>query len=128
MKTYNLKFKTAIWGLVLSTCSVYSTNGFAQQSKQESKQPNILMIAVDDLNHWVGHLGRNNQVKTPNIDKLAAKGLSFHRAYSPSAICNATRAAMMTGLRPNTSGIYENGRDWRSVVGPNKSLPAYFKQ
>ncbi|WP_159084087.1 sulfatase [Saccharobesus litoralis] len=92
------------------------------------ERPNVLMISVDDLNHWVGHLGRNKQAITPNIDRLAAKGMSFHRAYSPSAICNATRAAMMTGLRPSTSGIYENGRDWRSVVGSGQSLPAFYKQ
>ncbi|RDV29351.1 iduronate-2-sulfatase [Alteromonas aestuariivivens] len=90
--------------------------------------PNILMISVDDLNHWVGHLGRNNQVRTPNIDKLAERGMSFHRAYAPSAICNATRTAMMSGMRPSTTGVYENGRDWRSIIGPNRSLPAFFKQ
>ncbi|WAJ71763.1 sulfatase [Catenovulum adriaticum] len=124
MKIINIKLKLSLWGLSLLACSLNTATSFAQQTKQ----PNILMIAVDDLNHWVGHLGRNSQVKTPNIDKLAAKGLSFHRAYSPSAICNATRSAMMTGLRPNTSGVYKNGRDWRSVVGPNKSLPAFFKK
>ncbi|MCM2679505.1 sulfatase [Echinimonas agarilytica] len=100
----------------------------ATEAQSSSQKPmNILMIAVDDLNHWVGNLNRNQQVKTPNIDALASKGMSFQRAYAPAAICNATRSAMMTGLRPSTSGVYSNGRDWRSVVGPHRSLPAFFK-
>ena len=114
---------------LLSSCSQQSApKKLESPATQAAKPMNIVMIAVDDLNHWVGHLKRNQQVQTPNIDSLAAKGVSFHRAYAPSAICNATRTAMMTGLRPNTSGVYSNGRDWRSVVGSGRSLPAFFKQ
>ena len=51
-------------------------------------KPNVLFIAVDDLNHWVGHLGRNPQTKTPNIDRLAKMGVTFTRAYAPAPICN----------------------------------------
>ena len=82
----------------------------------EDNRPNILMIAVDDLNQYVNHLGYYPDSVSPNIDALAKKGLSFHRAYSTAAVCNATRTAMLTGLRSGTSGAYANGVDWRSVV------------
>src|SRR5215470_12925782 len=64
------------------------------------KKPNVLFIAVDDLNHWVGHLGRNPQTKTPNIDRLAKMGVTFTRAFCAAPVCNPSRAALMSGLRP----------------------------
>src|ERR1043165_2392395 len=68
------------------------------------KKPNVLFIAVDDLNHWVGHLGRNKQAKTPNIDRLAKMGVTFTRAYCAAPVCNPSRAALMSGLRPGATG------------------------
>ncbi|HZJ15391.1 MAG TPA: sulfatase-like hydrolase/transferase, partial [Chthoniobacteraceae bacterium] len=59
------------------------------------KKPNVLFIAVDDLNHWVGHLGRNVQTKTPNIDRLASMGVAFTHAYCAAPVCNPSRAALM---------------------------------
>ena len=59
---------------ILSFCIVLACTGFGNLV---AKQPNILFIAVDDLNHWVGYTGRNTQCKTPNIDRLAAMGVSF---------------------------------------------------
>ncbi|MEM1063430.1 MAG: sulfatase, partial [Planctomycetota bacterium] len=90
-------------------------------------RPNILMIAVDDLNYWSGHLGTNPDVKTPNIDRLAASGVSFRHAYTPAAICNATRCALLTGMRPSTTGVYANETDWRTVVGDGYSLPGWLR-
>src|SRR5688572_28260483 len=74
-------------------------------------KPNILFIAIDDLNHWVGHLGRNKQVKTPNLDRLAKMGTTFTRAYCAAPVCNPSRAALMSGLLPSTTGVYENNTD-----------------
>lgn len=92
-----------------------------------ARRPNVLFIAIDDLNHWVGHLGRNAQAKTPNIDRLAAQGTTFTRAYCAAPICNPSRAALMTGLRPGATGVYANGDDWRSVVPADKTLLAAFR-
>ena len=78
-------------------------------------RPDVLFIAVDDLNDWVGFLGGHPQTLTPNIDRLAARGLAFTNAHSPSALCNPSRTALLTGLRPSTSGIYGNAPDWRGV-------------
>jgi arylsulfatase A-like enzyme len=93
---------------------------------EKAKQPNVLFIAVDDLNHWVGHLGRNKQTKTPNIDRLAKMGITFTHAYCPAPVCNASRAALMSGMRPGTTGVYDNGQDWRPVIGADKTLTSQF--
>jgi arylsulfatase A-like enzyme len=90
------------------------------------KKPNVLFVAVDDLNHWVGHLGRNKQTKTPNIDRLAKMGVTFTRAYCAAPVCNPSRAAVMSGLRPGATGVYDNGQDWRPVIAKELTLTTQF--
>ncbi len=101
----------------------------AYSPAQPGSQPDILFIAVDDLNDWVGHLGGHPQAETPNIDRLAARGLAFTNAHSPSAICNPSRTALLTGLRPSTSGIYGNEPDWRGedLFEGRATLPRHFR-
>lgn len=89
-------------------------------------RPNVLFIAVDDLNHWVGHLGRNKQTKTPNIDRLAKMGVTFTRAYCAGPVCNPSRAALMSGRRPGSTGVYDNGQDWMPVVPKDQTLTTQF--
>lgn len=89
--------------------------------------PNVLFIAVDDLNHWVGYLDRNKQTATPNIDRLAKRGVRFTRAYCAAPSCTPSRAALMSGLRPSTTGVYDNGTDWRSAAPVEKCLPSQFR-
>ncbi len=89
-------------------------------------KPNVLFIAIDDLNHWVGHLGRNPQTKTPNIDRLAKMGVTFTNANCAAPVCNASRAALMSGLRPSSSGVYDNGQAWQPVIGVEKTLTTQF--
>lgn len=93
-----------------------------QQAPADDKPMNILFIPIDDLNHWVGHLGRNAQTKTPNIDRLAATGVSFTKSYCAAPACNPSRIALMAGLRPSTTGCYGNAQDWRPVVSEEKLL------
>src|SRR6188768_2107906 len=81
---------------------------------------------ADDLNHWVGHLGRNRQAKTPNIDRLARMGVTFTRAYCAAPVCNPSRAALMSGMRPGTTGVYDNGQDWKPVIAKEKTLTSQF--
>lgn len=87
-----------------------------------SPRPNVLMIPIDDMNHWVGHLGRNPQTKTPHIDRLAKMGVAFKKAYCAAPACNPSRIALMSGLRPSTSGCYLNGQDWRPTISEDKLL------
>lgn len=72
----------------------------------QAARPNVLMIAIDDLNDWVGCLGGHPQAQTPAMDKLAARGTVFLNAHVQSPLCNPSRASLMTGLRPSTTGIY----------------------
>ena len=81
---------------------------------------------MDDLNHWVGHLGRNAQSKTPNIDRLARRGVTFTRAYCAAPVCNPSRAALISGLRPGSTGVYDNGQDGKAVIGKDKTLTTQF--
>jgi arylsulfatase A-like enzyme len=90
------------------------------------KKMNVLFIAVDDLNHWVGHLNRNKQTKTPNIDRLAKMGVTFTRAYCAAPVCNPSRAALMSGLRPGSTGVYDNGQDWKPVIPKEQTLTTQF--
>ncbi len=92
------------------------------------QKPNVLFIAIDDLNHWVGYLGRNPQTKTPNIDKLARRGMWFTRSYCAAPVCNPSRAALMSGLRPSATGVYENRNDWRTVIPEDLPLTTTFRK
>jgi arylsulfatase A-like enzyme len=92
------------------------------------KKWNILFIAVDDLNHWVAPLGRNKQVKTPNLDRLAAWGTTFTQAHCAAPLCCPSRASLMSGLRPGTSGVYTNGDDWRKAINDSLTLFSHFKR
>ena len=101
--------------------------GFAQE---EDKRPNILFLAVDDLNDWIGVLGGHTQAKTPNLDRLAGSGVLFDAAYCAAPLCHPSRTAIMTGLRSSTTGIYGN-RTWfreHPEFSDWVTLPQYFRQ
>ena len=110
--------------LILSLAAVALAAGPA--TADAAKKPNVMFIAVDDLNHWVGHLGRNKQAKTPNIDRLAKMGVTFTRAYCAAPVCNPSRAALMSGLRPGSTGVYDNGQAWQPVIPKEQTLTTQF--
>ena len=89
-------------------------------------RPNVLFIAIDDLNHWVGHLGRNSQTRTPNIDRFASSGVTFTKAYCTAPACNPSRASLMSGQRPSTTGCYLNEQNWRPGISEDKLLNSHF--
>jgi arylsulfatase A-like enzyme len=91
-----------------------------------AEKPNVLFMAVDDLNHWLGHLGRNPQAKTPNIDRLAKMGVTFVNAHCAAPVCNPSRAALMSGRRPGKTGVYDNGQDWRPMIPKEETLTTQF--
>ena len=95
----------------------------------DQEKPNVLFIAIDDQNDWIGCLGGHPQVKTPNIDKLAKKGTVFLNAHCQSPLCNPSRTSLMTGLRPTTTGVYGLAPWFRKVPSLKNlvTLPKHFK-
>ncbi|MHB8898964.1 MAG: sulfatase [Thermoguttaceae bacterium] len=110
----------------LAACPAALRTASAAEQKP-AQRPNVLFIAIDDMRDWVGYLG-NTQVHTPNLDRLAARGVHFTRSYCASPCCNPSRAALLTGMRPGTSGVYNNDDDWRTIVPEGTvTLPLHFK-
>jgi arylsulfatase A-like enzyme len=94
------------------------------------KKPNVLFIAIDDLNNWIGCLNGHPGTKTPNLDRLASEGVLFTQAHCAAPVCNPSRAALMTGKRPSTSGVYENQQPMRksTTLKDIVTLPQYLQQ
>jgi arylsulfatase A-like enzyme len=92
--------------LILACLSTVTFAGEAAGKAADAAKPNVLLIAIDDLNDWIGCMGGHPQAKTPNIDRLAARGVLFNNAHCQASVCNPSRASMMTSLYPETSGIY----------------------
>lgn len=92
------------------------------------KKPNVLFICVDDMNDWIGCLAGRTDIRTPHIDQLAERGVLFTNAQCPAPLCNPSRTAIMTGLRPSTTGIYDNKRVWAEDMPQWMTLPRYFKK
>ena len=93
-----------------------------------TKTPNVLLIAIDDLNDWVGCIGGHPQTRTPNIDRLAKSGVLFTNAYCAAPSCNPSRSAVMSGLPPYRSGLYQNSQLLREVIPDAELLPRYFSR
>lgn len=93
-------------------------------------KPNILMIAIDDQNDWIGCLGGHPQVKTPHLDELASRGTLFTNAHCQAPLCNPSRSSLLTGLRPSTTGIYGLAPGIRDVEITQKhvTLPQALRQ
>ena len=108
--------------LVLSMC--VSSLSVAQLSNR----PNVLFLAVDDMNDWTSVLGGyRGQVHAPNMERLASRGLLFTNAHCPSPSCNPSRTAILTGLHPTTTGIYGNQQPWIPHLKGVTTIPGHFK-
>jgi arylsulfatase A-like enzyme len=98
-------------------------------NNSDSDHPNVLFVSFDDMNHYVGFLGRHPDAVTPNLNRLAETGVVFERAYCQAPICNPSRASLMSGLRPSTTGVYNNRQPLRfSPRGRDvATLPQHFR-
>ena len=95
----------------------------------EADRPNVLFLAVDDMKDWVGCLGGyEGKVHTPHIDALARRGVLFSNAHCVSPKCAPSRAAIMTGLRPSTTGLYDNGHWWMPNYPDALTIPKHFQR
>ncbi len=89
-------------------------------------RPNVLFIVSDDLNCFLGCYG-DPLAKTPNIDRLAARGVRFERAYCAFPLCGPSRNSFLTGLHPNATGIHANGQIFRQTIPAQHSMPQAFR-
>ncbi|MBN2129762.1 MAG: sulfatase [Sedimentisphaerales bacterium] len=117
-----LRLATA--GVATTLVPTFATPGQAGAGNR----PNVLFIAIDDLNDWIGCLGGHPDVKTPNLDRLASRGVLFTNAHCSAPACNPSRASLMTGILPSTSGVYTNPDPWRKspVLKNAVTIPQHF--
>jgi len=101
--------------------------GFSHNLIGASAKPNILFICVDDLKPLLGCYG-DKHIKSPNIDRLAQRGMLFECAYCNQAVCAPSRNSLLTGVRPTTSGIYDLGTNFRLSAPDTVTLPQHFMQ
>ena len=95
----------------------------------EAPRPNVLFISIDDLNDWVGCLDGHPQALTPNIDRLATRGILFTDAHCVAPACNPSRAAVLSGQLPFRTGVWSNGSKKLLTQHPAAVvLPRAFQQ
>ncbi len=109
---------------IAATSPISASIEFIKKPKQATSKLNVLFLAVDDLNDWISLY--NGPIKTPNLERLAKRGVLFSRAYCSSPACNPSRASIMTGLRPSTTGVYGNKTDWRKALPDVVTIPQHF--
>jgi len=109
---------------------VLAASALAQEASETliDRKPNILFIAMDDLNDWIGCMGGHPQARTPNLDRLAKSGVLFVNAHCAGASCNPSRTAIFTGIAPNRSGVYSNRQPMREVLPDAEILPAILRR
>ncbi|MCO8121293.1 sulfatase [Stieleria sp. TO1_6] len=108
--------------VLLCSIALMGVTAFAEN------KPNVLLISIDDLNDWVGCLQGHPQALTPNIDRLAGTGTLFENAHCQSPVCNPSRASMMTGRYPHSTGIYFLSPDLKQAPALKdvKTMPEVF--
>ena len=107
-------------------CILWILCGIANALPAAEPQRNVLFIVSDDLNNFLGCYG-DPRAKTPNIDKLAARGVRFDRAYCSFPLCGPSRNSMLTGLYPNSTGILANQQIFRQTIPSQVSMPQAFR-
>ncbi len=102
----------------------------ATETRIQQRKPNVLFIAIDDLNDWTGILHGNVQAHTPCIDGLASKGIVFTNAHCAAPCCGPSRSAIMSGIWPSTSGNYINKSSLthNPILNNAVLLPEFFQQ
>lgn len=123
-----MKIRLSLFSIVMAI-ALFCTSPLSHADQQD--RPNVLMIAIDDLNDWVGCLSTHPQAATPNIDRIAARGMLFTNAHCQAPICGPSRASLLSGLYPHTTGVYQqpksNEIEEDQTYFRGHLLPEYFK-
>lgn len=112
--------------LTLSIGFIAEADTLKPNTQNADDKPNILFIAIDDLNDWVGPLGGHPQTITPNFDRLADRGVTFTNAHCNIPICSPSRTSFMTGLYPENNGVFTNGDSFFDLDPSIASLPPHL--
>jgi choline-sulfatase len=122
----SIRAAALIAGLVAAAgCGEAGPTGESTRPKGVGEHPNVLFIAVDDLRPELGAYG-DTAIRTPNIDRLAESGATFLQAYVQQAVCNPSRASLMTGLRPDSLRVWDLQTHFRATVPDVVTLPQHF--
>src|SRR5690242_551403 len=120
------------WGMSL-VCVAFAAAGLSSRAAAAAvpaaageTRKNVLLIVSDDLSNLEGCYG-DPVARTPNIDKLAARGVKFEHAYCAYPLCGPSRNSFLTGLYPNTTGIHENNQIFRQSIPHQHSMPQQFR-
>ncbi|HQB27463.1 MAG TPA: sulfatase [Paludibacter sp.] len=112
----------------LGTCLTLASTQ-ANELKQQEEKPNVLFIIMDDMCDWLGYLGGNNQIISPNLDTLAQRAINFSNAYTAVPLSNPSRSAFLTGIQPFVTGVYTNNHalEHHPVANNCIFMPQHFK-
>ncbi|TWU63203.1 sulfatase [Crateriforma conspicua] len=121
MQSYQATCRMMTWMVLVVGCMPATL-----ATGDNTANPDVLVIVVDDMNDWVSLLDPSAPIKTPHLKRLAKRGVLFTRAYCVSPACNPSRAATWTGLRPSTTGVYGNKSDWRQAVPSRRTIMQQF--
>lgn len=118
-----MKKFTSGWPLLLVFLVLTGCMG----TKKETVKPNILFISIDDLRPTLGAYGDSVAI-TPNMDRLAAEGMTFRKTFTQVAVCAPSRASLMTGLRPDSTRVWHLGDKFREIHPDAVTMPQYFSK
>ena len=114
--------------VLLGICLLGLTAMLCGGAAMAADKPDVLFIAIDDLNDWTGCLGGHPQASTPCLDRLVGRGTLFANAQCAAPACNPSRAALMSGLRPFTTGVYNNGQPYGVPLKDALTLNRFLMQ
>ncbi|MDO8596430.1 MAG: sulfatase-like hydrolase/transferase, partial [Sulfuricaulis sp.] len=125
---HNVHHLKRAFGALLAAVAIVAGSPSVESAAVAGKKPNILLIIADDLNDWIAPMAGHPQAKTPNLDRLAARGMTFLNAQCPAPICNPSRTAMFSGQRPTTTGVYNNQQPWMTHIPAGRCFNDYVRQ
>ncbi|WP_309720097.1 sulfatase [Armatimonas sp.] len=116
-----------IWKLGLTTALLLAVQSVQAQAPAVQGKPNVLFLVSDDLRPELGCYG-NTIIKSPNIDRLARRGMVFNRAYCQQAVCSPSRTSVLTGMRPDTTKVWDLDTHFRKALPDTVALPELFRK